>query len=68
LPAVALEGDAVSRFSHGNPVAAEVSGLCRVYADGQLLGLGLGHTDGQVHPKRLVAQAVGEPVNETAKD
>jgi tRNA pseudouridine55 synthase len=68
LPAVALEGDAVSRFSHGNPVAAEVSGLCRVYAEGQLLGLGLGHTDGQVHPKRLVAQAVGEPVNETAKD
>ena len=61
LPAVVLEGDAISRFSHGNPVAAAVSGLCRVYAERQLLGLGLGHADGQVHPKRLVAQAVVEP-------
>lgn len=61
LPSVVLEGDAVSRFSHGNPVAADVLGLCRVYAGGQLLGLGLGQADGQVHPKRLVAQAVVEP-------
>lgn len=60
LPAVVLEADAVLRFNHGNPVAAEVQGLCRVYAAGHLLGLGLGQADGQVHPKRLVSQVVAE--------
>jgi tRNA pseudouridine55 synthase len=58
LPKLELQGDAIPRFSNGNPVPAELSGLCRVYADDRLLGLGLGDGSGLVHPKRLVAQAV----------
>jgi tRNA pseudouridine55 synthase len=59
LPSVAIDGAAAARFGHGNPVmpGAPVAGLCRVYADGQLLGLGLGDEAGLLHPKRLVAQA-----------
>jgi tRNA pseudouridine55 synthase len=58
LPKVELLGDAIPRFSNGNPVPGELSGLCRVYADGRLLGLGLGDGNGNIHPKRLVAHSV----------
>lgn len=58
LPRVELQDDAIARFSNGNAVPAELSGLCRVYAAERLLGLGLGDGKGLVHPKRLVAQAV----------
>lgn len=56
LPAVRLDADAATRFTHGNPVACEASaGRCRVYGDeGRLLGLGDADASGKLHPRRLV--------------
>jgi tRNA pseudouridine55 synthase len=63
LPTVTLAAEVVPRFSHGNPVTGDVSllpagSLVRVYAGGQLLGLGRVDDVGQIHPKRLVVQAL----------
>lgn len=56
LPAVRLDADAATRFTHGNPVACEApAGRCRVYGDeGRLLGLGDADASGKLHPRRLV--------------
>ena len=55
LPMVCLDGEAVQRFTHGNPVPASPgSGKCRVYAQGRLLGVGEQDSLGMVHPRRLV--------------
>ena len=56
LPIVNVEGEAVERFSHGNPVdlPAGLAGKIRVYADGRLLGIGEPAADGRLWPKRLV--------------
>ncbi|MBW7900019.1 MAG: tRNA pseudouridine(55) synthase TruB [Rhodocyclaceae bacterium] len=56
LPPVVLDAAAALRFGNGNPVAADLAGPCRVYADGRLLGLGRGDGAGLLHPKRLVAR------------
>ncbi|HEX5802263.1 MAG TPA: tRNA pseudouridine(55) synthase TruB [Azospira sp.] len=56
LVAVELDAAATQRFANGNPVAGEVDGPCRVYADGRLLGLGRGDGAGLIHPKRLLAK------------
>lgn len=61
VPRVDLGTEAAARFSHGNPVASTQIGLCRVYAANRLLGLGQGDSAGQLHPKRLVAQAPADP-------
>jgi tRNA pseudouridine55 synthase len=55
-PVVTLEGEAGSRFSHGNPVPVreENTGNARVYnQQGSLLGLGELRPDGQLHPRRV---------------
>ena len=59
LPAIALEGPAVERFSHGNPVDLPLglSGKIRAYAGGRLIGVGEPGTDGRLWPKRLVQLA-----------
>lgn len=56
LPAVRLDADAATRFTHGNPVICEApAGRCRVYGDeGRLLGLGDADAAGKLHPRRLV--------------
>nr|WP_153112146.1 tRNA pseudouridine(55) synthase TruB [Propionivibrio limicola] len=56
LPPVFLDETAASRFSHGNPVSAGgcVAGKCRVYASGQLLGVGEVKASGEIWPRRLV--------------
>jgi len=60
LPIVTVEGEAESRFRHGNPVdlPAGLSGKIRVYAGGQLIGVGEPGSDGRLWPKRLVQLAV----------
>lgn len=57
LPAVILDGVAAQRFSHGNPVKPElaVQGRCRVYRDGQLIGVGEIESSGHLQPRRLVS-------------
>ena len=57
LPEVVLDGQDAQRFSHGNPVALPIvaEGKCRVYFDGQLLGLGNADGSGRLQPSRLVA-------------
>ncbi|MCP5269018.1 MAG: tRNA pseudouridine(55) synthase TruB [Zoogloeaceae bacterium] len=57
LPRVDLDEPSARRFSCGNPVACDRNGLCRVYAEDSLLGLGLADESGLLHPKRLVKQA-----------
>ena len=59
LPAVALEGPAVERFSHGNPVDLPhgLNGKIRAYAGGRLIGVGEPGADGRLWPKRLVQLA-----------
>jgi tRNA pseudouridine55 synthase len=59
LPAVVLEGPAIERFSHGNPVDLPpgLSGKIRAYAGGRLIGVGEPGTDGRLWPKRLVQLA-----------
>ena len=60
LPVLAIAGEAVERFSHGNPVDLPdgLAGKIRVYADGRLLGVGEPGGDGRLWPKRLVQLAV----------
>lgn len=58
LPRVELDASARMRFANGNPVPspqAGLLGLCRVYADATLLGLGRADAEGKLHPQRLVA-------------
>lgn len=59
LPRVVLEGKEAERFGHGNPVspAVGVTGKCRVYAAGRLIGVGETAADGRIWPKRLVQLA-----------
>lgn len=58
LPAIHLDDEAAARFSHGNPVTAEVApGRVRVYAQGVLLGLAEADGTGKVQPRRLVSTA-----------
>lgn len=59
LPALAVEGEAATRFSHGNPVdlPAGLAGKIRVYAGGRLIGIGEPGPDGRLWPKRLVQLA-----------
>jgi tRNA pseudouridine55 synthase len=59
LPIMTLEGESEQRFRHGNPVALpdELSGKIRVYAAGQLIGIGEPGADGRLWPKRLVQLA-----------
>lgn len=59
LPAIHLDDDATSRFSHGNPVAIRIEetiepGKCRVYGAQGLLGLGEIDAIGKLSPRRLV--------------
>lgn len=55
LPAVHLSEDDTLKFSHGNPVCAQVApGKCRVYGGNRLLGLGEADASGKVNPRRLV--------------
>jgi tRNA pseudouridine55 synthase len=60
LPVLAIAGEAVERFSHGNPVDLPdgLAGKIRVYADGRLLGVGEPGGDGRLWPKRLVQLVV----------
>lgn len=60
LPIVTVEGEAESRFRHGNPVdlPAGLSGKIRVYAGDQLIGVGEPGSDGRLWPKRLVQLVV----------
>ena len=57
LPAVDLDGALAVRFAHGNPVEMPGLGIgkCRVYFDGQLLGVGLADNAGRIQPSRLVS-------------
>ena len=59
LPKIELDGEAVDRFSHGNPVLLPdgLTGKIRVYADGRLIGVGEPGSDGRLWPKRLVQLA-----------
>ena len=59
LPIVTVEGEAESRFRHGNPVdlPAGLRGKIRVYAGDQLIGVGEPGSDGRLWPKRLVQLA-----------
>ncbi len=59
LPEVTLEGEAEQRFRHGNPVDLPpgLSGKIRVYAAGQLIGVGEPGREGRLWPKRLVQLA-----------
>jgi len=59
LPLLAVEGEAATRFSHGNPVdlPAGLAGKIRVYAGGRLIGIGEPGADGRLWPKRLVQLA-----------
>jgi tRNA pseudouridine55 synthase len=59
LPIVTVEGEAEQRFRHGNPVDLPegLSGKIRVYAGGQLIGVGEPGPDGRLWPKRLVQLA-----------
>lgn len=59
LPILNLEGESIDRFSHGNPVALPegLAGKIRVYADGQLIGVGEPGHDGRLWPRRLVQSA-----------
>lgn len=60
LPIVRVEGEAEARFRHGNPVElpAGLDGKIRVYAGGQLIGIGEPGSDGRLWPKRLVQLAI----------
>ncbi len=60
LPIVSVEGEAEARFRHGNPVElpAGLGGKIRVYAGGQLIGIGEPGSDGRLWPKRLVQLAI----------
>lgn len=60
LPVVTVEGEAAERFRHGNPVdlPAGLAGKIRVYAEGQLIGVGEPGSDDRLWPKRLVQLAI----------
>lgn len=59
LPRIDLEGEAATRFSHGNPVDLPLGmqGKIRVYADNRLIGVGEPGNGGRLWPKRLVQLA-----------
>lgn len=59
LPRIDLDADSARRFSHGNPVDLPpgLSGKIRVYADGQLLGVGEPGAGERLWPKRLLQLA-----------
>ncbi|MFV0371403.1 MAG: tRNA pseudouridine(55) synthase TruB [Azonexus sp.] len=59
LPRIDLDADSARRFSHGNPVDLPpgLSGKIRVYADGQLLGVGEPGAGERLWPKRLIQLA-----------
>lgn len=59
LPIINVEGEPEQRFRHGNPVDLPegLSGKIRVYAGGQLIGVGEPGPDGRLWPKRLVQLA-----------
>jgi tRNA pseudouridine55 synthase len=59
LPVVEIDGEAESRFSHGNPIdlPAGLSGKIRVYAHGRLIGIGEPGAGDRLWPKRLVQLA-----------
>lgn len=59
LPALTVEGEAASRFSHGNPVDLPpgLAGKIRVYEAGRLIGVGEPGSGGKLWPKRLVQLA-----------
>lgn len=59
LPIVTVADEAEQRFRHGNPVDLPegLSGKIRVYAGGQLIGVGEPGPDGRLWPKRLVQLA-----------
>ncbi len=59
LPRIDLDADSARRFSHGNPVDLPPgwSGKIRVYADGQLLGVGEPGAGERLWPKRLLQLA-----------
>lgn len=56
LPVIHLDAEAENRFSHGNPVRTNESGLglFRVYSGARLLGVGQYDAAGLLWPKRLV--------------
>jgi tRNA pseudouridine55 synthase len=57
FPEIRLDEAQRDRFTHGNPVVVEcaIPGKCRVYAEGELLGVGQADSSGMLHPHRLVA-------------
>lgn len=60
LPRIDLGEDSARRFNHGNPVGVMsanpvATGLCRVYSESRLLGVGELERAGKLSPKRLVA-------------
>jgi tRNA pseudouridine55 synthase len=57
LPEIRLDEAQSQRFLHGNPVEAGCGseGKYRVYAAGDLLGIGHGEASGILRPRRLVA-------------
>lgn len=59
LPVVTVDGESEQRFRHGNPVELPegLIGKIRVYAQGQLIGIGEPGRDGRLWPKRLVQLA-----------
>lgn len=69
LPRVDLDGPLAARFAQGQAIRREAPpvGRCSVYgAGGKLLGVGDAGADGELHPRRLVAQAP-EPSQEAEK-
>ncbi|MBU3696813.1 tRNA pseudouridine(55) synthase TruB [Dechloromonas sp.] len=60
LPSVQLDGEAMQRFRHGNPVdlPTGLAGKIRVYADGRLIGVGEPGRENRLWPKRLVQLAL----------
>jgi tRNA pseudouridine55 synthase len=59
LPAIEIAGEAVQRFSHGNPIDLPpgLSGKIRVYVAARLIGVGEPGADGRLWPKRMVQLA-----------
>jgi tRNA pseudouridine55 synthase len=58
LPRIDLEAAAAARFANGQTLRREgvCSGPCRVYLEGELLGVGEGGAEGELQPSRLIAR------------